>query len=78
MLLKNAIMQTADTVLDRMERVTYTDWFDAECEQATRRKNLAYKRMQQRNQTRKDLLNTSSRNWNASGVTMKANPSIEN
>jgi phosphopantetheine adenylyltransferase len=78
MLLKNAITQTADTVLDRTERVTYTDWFDAECEQATTRKNLAYKRMQQRNQTRKDLLNTSSRNWNASGVTMKANPSIEN
>jgi hypothetical protein len=31
MLLKNAITQTADTVLDRMERVTHTDWFDAEC-----------------------------------------------
>ena len=53
MLLKNAITQTADAVLDRMERVTYTDWFDAECEQATTRKNLTYKRMQQRNHTRK-------------------------
>jgi hypothetical protein len=31
MLLKNAIKQTADTVLDRMDRVTYKDWFDAEC-----------------------------------------------
>ena len=31
-LLKNAIMQTADTVLNRMGRVTYKDWFDAECE----------------------------------------------
>ena len=53
MLLKNAITQTADAVLDRMERVTYTDWFAAECEQATTRKNLTYKRMQQRNHTRK-------------------------
>jgi hypothetical protein len=41
MLLKNTVMQTDYTVLDRMERVTYTDWFDAECEQATTRKNLA-------------------------------------
>jgi hypothetical protein len=76
----------------------YTYWFDAECEQATR-KNLAYKGMQQRNHTRKavkytelpemkkreyingrrrHLLNMSLRNWNASGVTMKANPSIKN
>jgi hypothetical protein len=53
MLLKNTITQTADTVLDRMERVTYIDWFDTECEQATIRKNLAYKRMQQRNHTQK-------------------------
>jgi hypothetical protein len=53
MLLKNIITQTADTVLDRMERVTYIDWFNTECEQATIRKNLAYKRMQQRNHTRK-------------------------
>jgi len=36
-----------------MERVTYTDWFDAECEQAMTKKNSAYKRMQQRNHTRK-------------------------
>jgi hypothetical protein len=55
MLLKNAIMQTADMVLDRMERVTHTDWFDAECKQATTRKNLACKRMQQRNHTRKTV-----------------------
>jgi len=51
MLLKNAITQTADTVLNRMERVTYKDWFDAECEQATINKNKAYKRMQQSNHT---------------------------
>jgi hypothetical protein len=53
MILKNAIMQTADTILNRMKRVTYTDWFDAECEQATISKNKAYKRMQKRSYTRK-------------------------
>jgi hypothetical protein len=53
MILKNAIMQTADIILNRMERVTYKDWFDAECEQATINKNKAYKRMQQRKHTRK-------------------------
>jgi len=51
--LKNAIMQTAGTILDRIESVTYKDWFDAECKQATISKNNAYKRMQQRNHTRK-------------------------
>jgi hypothetical protein len=53
MLLKNAITQTAGTILNRIERVTYKDWFDAECEQATVTKNKAYKRMQQRNHIRK-------------------------
>jgi hypothetical protein len=53
MLLKNAITQTAGTILDRIERVTYKDWFDTECEQATISKNKAYKRMQRRNHTRK-------------------------
>ena len=52
MILKNTIMQTADTILNRMERVTYKDWLDVECEQETS-KNEAYKRMQQRNHTRK-------------------------
>jgi hypothetical protein len=46
-------MQTAGTILKRIERVTYKDWFDAECEQATISKNKAYKRMQQRNHTQK-------------------------
>jgi hypothetical protein len=40
-LLKNTITQTADTVLDRMERITYIDWFDTECEQATIRKKFS-------------------------------------
>jgi hypothetical protein len=40
-LLKNAIMQTADTILNITERVTHKDWFDAECEQATISKNKA-------------------------------------
>jgi hypothetical protein len=53
MLLKNAITQTAGTILNRIERVTYKDWSEAECEQATISKNKAYKRMQQRNHTSK-------------------------
>ena len=52
-LLKNAITQTASTILNKTEGVTHNDWFDAECEQATVSKNKAYKRMQQRNHTRK-------------------------
>jgi len=39
-LLKNAIMQTASTILDRIERVTHKDWFDAECEQTTISKTM--------------------------------------
>jgi len=41
-------MQRANTVLNRIERVTYKDWFDAECVEATISKNKAYKRMQKR------------------------------
>jgi hypothetical protein len=52
-LLKNVITQTADAILKRVERVTYKDWFDAECEETTISKNKAYKGMQQRNHTRK-------------------------
>jgi len=48
-LFKIAITQTASTILDRIDRVTHKDWFDAECEQATISKNKTYKRMQQRN-----------------------------
>jgi aldehyde:ferredoxin oxidoreductase len=48
---KNAVMQTADTILNRMERITYKDLFDAECERVTISKNKQYKRMQQRNHT---------------------------
>jgi hypothetical protein len=39
----------------RIERVTYKDWFDAECEQATIGKNKAYKMIQQRNHTQKAM-----------------------
>ena len=39
MLLKNAITPTAGTILNRIERVTYKDLFDAECEQAAISKN---------------------------------------
>jgi hypothetical protein len=51
-LLKNSITQTAGTISDRIERVTYRDWFDAECEQATITKTK-HTRMQQRNHIRK-------------------------
>ena len=44
-LFKNTITQTAGTILNKIERITYKDWFDAECEQATISKNKAYKRM---------------------------------
>jgi len=44
--LKNSITQTTGTILDRIKRLTYKDWFHAECEQATISKNNAYKRMQ--------------------------------
>jgi hypothetical protein len=53
MILKNPIMRTAATILNRIERVTHKDWFDAEYEQATLSKNKTYKRIQQRNHTRK-------------------------
>jgi len=52
-LLKNAITQTASKVLERLDRVTHKDWFNAECEQATISKNNAYKRTQRGNHTRK-------------------------
>jgi hypothetical protein len=32
MLLKNAFTQTTSTILNRTERVSHNDWFDAECE----------------------------------------------
>jgi len=41
--------------MDRIERVTHKDWFDAESEQATINKNYAYKKMQQRNHKRKSV-----------------------
>jgi hypothetical protein len=53
MVLKNAITQTAESVLDRMDKAIERDWFDGECERARVRKNLAYKRMQPRNHTRR-------------------------
>jgi len=49
--LKIAITQTGGTILNRLETVTYKDWFDAECKRATISKNNGYKSMQQRNHT---------------------------
>jgi hypothetical protein len=49
--LKNIITTTADSVLGKVDKLKYEDWFDAECEHATSLKNRAYERMQQRNHT---------------------------
>jgi hypothetical protein len=48
-LLKNIITTTADSVLRKVYKLKYEDWFDAECEHAVTLKNRVYERMQQRN-----------------------------
>jgi hypothetical protein len=46
------IINAADAVLGRMERVNYKKWFDEEREQVKNQKNQTYKIMQQTNHTR--------------------------
>jgi hypothetical protein len=48
-------MPLAGIILDRIERVTHKDWFDAEREQVTISKSNAFKRMQQRNHIQKSV-----------------------
>jgi predicted methyltransferase len=50
--LRDVIVNAADAVLVRIERVKHKNWFDEKCEQVTNPKNQAYKRMQQNNYTR--------------------------
>jgi hypothetical protein len=50
--LRDAIVNAADAILRRMEKVKHKNWFDEECEQVTNLKTRAYKRMQQKNHTR--------------------------
>jgi predicted methyltransferase len=50
--LSYVIVNAADTVLGRTERVKHKNWFDEEYEQVTNLKHQAYKRMQQKNYTR--------------------------
>jgi hypothetical protein len=50
--LTDVIVNAADAVLGRTERVKRNNWFDEECEQVTNLKNRAYKRIQQKNYTR--------------------------
>jgi predicted methyltransferase len=50
--LRDVIVNAADAVLVRSERVKRKNWFDEECEQVTNLKIQAYKRMQQKNYTR--------------------------
>jgi hypothetical protein len=49
--LRNVIVNAADTVLGRTERVKHKNWFEEECEQVTNLKNQEYKRMQKKNNT---------------------------
>jgi hypothetical protein len=44
---------SGDITLGKIGRVEHNYWFDAECEHVTMIKNEAYRRMQQRNHTRK-------------------------
>jgi hypothetical protein len=39
-------MTTADSVLGKVDKMKYEDWFDAECKHVTTLKNTAYERMQ--------------------------------
>jgi hypothetical protein len=50
--LRDVIVNAADTILGRIERVKRNNWFDEKCEQVTNLKIRAYKRMQQKNCTR--------------------------
>jgi hypothetical protein len=50
--LRNVIVNAADAVLGRMEKVKHKNWFDEECKQVRNLKTRAYKRMQQKNHTR--------------------------
>jgi hypothetical protein len=49
--LRDVIVNAADAVLGRMERIKCKNWFDEECEQVANQKNQAYKRMLQKNYT---------------------------
>jgi hypothetical protein len=44
--LRDVIVNAAEAVLGRMERVKFKNWVDEECKQVTNQKNQAYKRMQ--------------------------------
>jgi hypothetical protein len=50
--LRDVIVNAADAVLGRMEKVKHKNWFDEECEQVRNLKNQVYKRTQQKNHTR--------------------------
>jgi hypothetical protein len=47
------ITTTADAVLGKAEKMKQNNWFDTECEQVTTTKNEAYRKMQQKNHTRR-------------------------
>jgi hypothetical protein len=49
--LRDVIVNAANAVSGRMERVKYKNWFDEDCEQVPNQKNQTYKRRQQKNHT---------------------------
>ncbi|PSN55406.1 hypothetical protein C0J52_11083 [Blattella germanica] len=51
-ILKKAIHTTADEILGEKAKTIRSGWYDKECEEATKRKNLAYKEMIQKHHTR--------------------------
>ncbi|PSN42661.1 hypothetical protein C0J52_13043 [Blattella germanica] len=51
-ILKQAIHTTADEILGGKAKTIRSGWYDKECEEATKRKNLAYKEIIQKHHTR--------------------------
>jgi hypothetical protein len=56
-LCKQIISNAAEEVIKEEGRRKRSEWFDKECEEATLKKNLAYKEMIQRHYTRKAVEN---------------------
>jgi len=48
----SVIHKTAEEVFGKTNRKQLNDWFDTECQEATKARNKAYVHMQQRNHTR--------------------------
>ena len=51
-IIKESLITTADDNIGKQERTKNKDWFDEDCQEATRKKNEAYQRTLQKNCTR--------------------------